>query len=435
MRVLLVIAILQTTTAFLTAGGQCFDVCDCPLSSYQTDIDCTRRDLQTVPVFDLSPGFVLTAPHRQLHLRLDDNKITEIPFGVFRNFTNFQGYGSVQIFLDRNLISNIHNGAFLGLENLTLELYLRDNSLTTISHEFARFRGLRELRIESNPLTATGISDDVIRQLFDNNAIRTIGISSNDLLKKVMRYQHNTIENMYLFGIDETRFLPGTFLKGHHTSLKMLEIMFCGYEDFSEPLCNLDIESFIVSSSGSVHDTTLQGCPQNNTKYLSIINCLTTDALDPSAFYSAPLQQLTLWGTMQHVPRQMLMHWPNIDWIELKGQIQSIQKDDFEGLTKLTTLRLFENQISVVDDDAFNTNIELNFVWFRQTDALTHLPQSLKNRTHLNSLLLPDMTCSCATMGNLKGGNFASVSVSGDCNNIPGTSIASYLNNDVNACI
>jgi len=422
---------LQVTTGFLTANNQCFDVCTCP---YNSRIDCSRRNLQTIPVFDLPPGFVSTSFFNRLDVELTDNKLTEIPFGVFRNFTSFDAYFDVSIGFDRNKISQIHNGAFLGLENVNLKLNLRDNNLTSISYEFTRFHGLQELRIEGNPLITTGIPDQVIKQMFYNNVVTTISLGSYDLLKKVMKYQQNTIDFLWLYGMTETAFEPGTFVKGQNTALKRLDIWNSAFNDFSEPLCNLNLETFTVSGCRNVHDTTLQGCPQNSTTSLAILNCPTTDALDPSAFYSAPLTGLQIWGNINYVNRTLLSHWPKITSLDFNGRIRRIQKEDFTGLTELEYLDLTRNQISFVDDEAFNSNPKLKSIQFGNTDTFAHLSPSIKNLTQLNSLALPDMTCSCPTMGSLKGGNYSSMYIRGNCKNVPGKSIETYLKNDLNAC-
>ena len=384
-------------------------------------------------MFDLPPGFVSTSFINRLDVALTDNRLTEIPFGVFRNFTNFQGY-DVSIGFDRNQISHISNGAFLGLENVNLRLNLRDNNLTSLSFEFTRFHGLQELRVEGNPLATTGIPDDVVRQMFYNNVVTTISLGSYELLKKVMKYQQNTIDFLWLVGMTETTFEPGIFVKGQYTALKRLDIDRSAFNDFSEPLCNLDIETFTVSACKNVHDTTLQGCPQNSTKSLAILNCPTTDALDPSAFYSAPLTGLQIWGNINHVPRTLLSHWPHITSLDFNGHIRRIQKEDFEGLTELEFLDLTRNQLSFVDDEAFNTNLKLRSLEFGLTDTFAHLSPSIKNLTHLFTLQLPDITCSCATMGALNGGNYSSMYIDGDCKNIPGRSIKTYLNSDIKAC-
>ena len=90
-----------------------------------------------------------------------------------------------------------------------------------------------------------------------------------------------------MFDINETRFDQGLFVKGQSTALHALHIYNCAFGDFYEVLCNLDLTEFIVNTCWNVHDTTLQGCRQNNTVLLNIEKCATTNALDPSAFYNA----------------------------------------------------------------------------------------------------------------------------------------------------
>ena len=223
---------------------------------------------------------------------------------------------------------------------------------------------------------------------------------------------------------------------GQNTALKRLDIWNSAFNDFSEPLCNLNLESFTVGGCRNVHDTTLQGCHQNSTKSLTIRNCPTTDALDPSAFYSAPLTDLAIWSNINHVNRTLLNHWPLMLSLYLDGHIRRIQKEDIESLNELEYLNLSGNQISFVDDEAFNKNLNLNNIHFGYTDTFTHLSSSLKNLTHLSSLTLPDMTCSCPTMGAMKGGNYSysSMFIGGNCKNVSGKSIKTYLNNDINAC-
>jgi len=87
-----------------------------------------------------------------------------------------------------------------------------------------------------------------------------------------------------------------------------------------------------------------------------------------------------------------------------------------------------------VDDEAFNTNLKLEEINLARSFSLSNLTQSIIHLTHLNTLIIPDMMCSCATMGALQGGNYSSVDITGHCKNIPGKSIKAYLVNDITAC-
>jgi len=343
------------------------------------------------------------------------------------------GFRGLNLYLDHNQISRIHNGAFLGLENVTMRLNLGHNRLSSISYEFTRLRGLQSLRIEKNPLTVAGIPDGVIRNMFYND-IYTIALSSYDLLKKVMKNGRNKIDHLHIYDINETRFDQELFVKEQHTALHTLTIENCAFSDFSEVLCNLDLILLSLNMCWNVNDTTLQGCPQNHTVSLKIQDCATTDALDPSAFYNAPVRDLVLTGNINLVPRSLFNHLPNLKTLHLKGHMQRIQKDDFEDLTELQFLEINSNNtITFVDNEAFKTNLKLNQLQLSYS-SLNNLSPSIKNLTLLETLSLPDMTCSCATMGALKGGNYSSMYIYGDCKNIPGQSIKSYLNNDITAC-
>jgi len=407
--VVFILVFLRKTTGFLTANNQCYDVCTCVSRS---EINCNSRGLQTFPVFDLPTQF---SPWDILTFKLDHNKFIEIPHGVFRNFTKLSTliHQDIQVVFDlrSNQIAQINNGAFLGLESLFIELHLEDNNLTSISDEFTRLTGLRKLSIERNPLGVFGIPDKVIMQMFYNNNIWEINLSSYELLRKVMRYQLNTITKLGLFDINETRFDQGLFVKGQTTALKTVEIDSCAFSDISEVLCNLDLRKAIFSRCKNINDTTLQGCSQNNTVFLEIDYCGTTDALDPSAFYSASLWAIILSGQFHQVPRTLLSHC-------------------------LTYLRLLSiemnNTITLIDDEAFNATPTLEYL-FLNMDPLAKLTPSIKN-LYLSQLGLPDMMCSCATMGAVKGYDFSPVDITGNCINIPGCTIQDYLNNDISAC-
>jgi len=417
---------LQMTSGFLTANDQCFDVCTCSTQSW---IVCTMRGLQSYPDFVFS-----VLPTEYIEIDLFDNRFTEIPFGIFRN-VNFPPDFSNEMYLlmQNNQISRIHNGAFLGLENIPLQLNLGHNRLTSISREFTRLRRLYSLSIEGNPLTVPGIPDDVIRDMFHND-FQVISLSSYELLKKVMKYGQDRLYALYIYDINETRFDEGLFVKGQTKALNILAIYNSAFSDFSEVLCNLDLGDFSVNMCWNVNDTTLQGCSQNNTVTLEIQNCATTDALDPSAFFNAPLEGLKLSGHMNRVPRGLLSHWPYLATIYLTGDINGVQNDDFNHLTDLNHLVIVSDTITFLDNEAFNTNLKLQQLGFEGRGLLNNLPSSIKNLTLLTSLELPDMTCSCATMGALKGGNYSSMYVSGNCKNIPGKSIKTYLNKDITAC-
>ena len=422
---------IQTITGFLLDGSvPCYDVCVCPR---QDSIHCELRGLRTFPVFDLPTDFTSSSG---LTINLDNNKLTEIPFGTFQNFTNALQNTTLNIVnLRHNHISQIRNGAFLGLENVTLQLYLEDNFLTAIPYEFTRLRGLQLLFIKNNPLVVTGISDDIVQQIMYNNAIMTISLSSYELLKKVMKYQLNTIIELHLHDMNETRFDQGLFINGQTTALRKLFINSCAFGDLSEVLCNLDLKVFVVDNCRNVHDTTLQGCPQNNTDQLWIKSCSTTDALDPSAFYSAPLTQFWLSSrNTTHVPKAQLTHWPNLTSIFFDTNINQIQKADLEVLTELRKLYTSIGTIRFIDDEVFDKNLKLEILSLGSYHPDAHVTASIKHLTRLRQLTLPDIPCSCTTMGVLKGGNYSTMSIRGRCFNIYDKDIQAYLNNDIMAC-
>ena len=425
-----ILACLQMTTGFLTANNQCFDVCACPS---KFDINCNSRALQTFPVFDLPAEFWTTF---HLNVRLDHNILSEIPFGVFRNFTHCQRYKVIYLLLQNNHISEIRYGAFLGLEHLSVVLHLENNNLTYISHEFTQFRGLHQLYIERNPLVVTGIPDDVIRQMFSYNELGTVNLGSYELLKKVMKYQQNRINTLRMIDMNQAHFDHGLFVKGHATNLKYLDIYNCAFSDYSEILCNLALGRLSLIRCQKVNDTTLQGCHQHLANALHVIDCGTTDAFDPSAFYSAPLTELTLRGNISHVPQTLLHHWPQIRTITLTGHIRGIQREDFKGLSELRHLSISgDTSITYVDNEAFNTNLKLEQLSILNYDTFSQLTPSIKHLTNLKQLVLPDMLCTCVSMGDLKGGNYSSVDIRGNCKySIPGQSIKAYLQYNIIAC-
>ena len=413
----------------MTANNQCFGVCACPS---KFDINCNSRGLQSFPAFDL-PAEFLTTFH--LNVLLKHNNLSEIPFGVFRNFTNCTRRKVTYLFLQNNYISQIRNGTFVGLEHLNVILHLENNNLTYISHELTRLRGLRQLYIERNPLAVTGIPDDVIKQMFYSNELGTVNLSSYELLKKVMQYQQNKINTLRMIDMNQTHFDRGLFVKEQTTALKYLDIENCALDDFSEILCNLDLAILTLNRCRNINDTTLKSCPQNNTKALHIVGCGITDAFDPSAFYGAPLTELKLWGNISHVPQTLLRHWLDIRTINLDGHFRGIQREDFRGLTELWHLYISgDRSITVVDKEAFDTNLKLEHLRISNYDTFAQLTPSIKYLTHLKQLVLPDMSCSCVAMGALKGGNYSSVDIRRNCQNTPGTSIKAFLQNDIIAC-
>jgi len=173
------------TSGFLTANDQCFDVCSCRTQFW---IDCYKRGLQSYPDF-----VFLVLPTQSFQIDLYENRLTEIPFGIFKN-VNFPPDFSheMALFMQYNQISRIYNGAFLGLENVNLSLDLGHNRLTSISHEFTRLRRLQSLWIDHNPLTVAGIPDDVIREMFHNN-LQMVSLMAGFC-------QPKTVIKLWLFG-------------------------------------------------------------------------------------------------------------------------------------------------------------------------------------------------------------------------------------------
>jgi len=86
----MIASLLISTNGFLL-DDKCFGVCYCRSNS----IDCMSSNLQTFPVFNIQDPsrFVPSV----LFVYLKNNNLSEIPSGVFRNFTNIQGVDSLTL--------------------------------------------------------------------------------------------------------------------------------------------------------------------------------------------------------------------------------------------------------------------------------------------------------------------------------------------------
>ncbi|KAJ8265131.1 hypothetical protein COCON_G00142300 [Conger conger] len=207
-----------------TTGGDCPQECDCP-PSYPVAMYCNGRGLQQVP----------NVPSRMKYVYLQNNQISAIQDDAFVNSTAivwlmlqqnlltsdgigpnvFSGLTNLQrLFLDGNLlnhvpsnlptsirvlrlssnnISALEEGAFSGMEDLTI-LKLHDNIIEDVGGALKSLPSLTLLDISSNRLrTVPSLLPERLHQLYlESNSIDTIPA---DVLHKLSQLQFFRLAN------------------------------------------------------------------------------------------------------------------------------------------------------------------------------------------------------------------------------------------------
>ncbi|XP_052810281.1 leucine-rich repeats and immunoglobulin-like domains protein 1 [Mya arenaria] len=418
---------ISPSEGFFLNDDRCFGVCSC-----YSNIDCDRKQLTAVPTFDL-PVFLLNKDytHMQTSLGLNDNNITSIPFGAFHNISKLN-MPLLSIYLGSNNISIIHNGAFTGLESIDdVGIYLDHNQLTTIPLDLTRMTNLFALDLRYNPIQT--VSGPVIAAMFASNEITRLSLSSYEMLKKVMEVQDNSLEYLVLDGMTTRKMDPGLFQRSKTVPLSSITIEKSSFDNVTEVLCNLDLNSLTISGCPNLGDNVLQGCPQTSLWRLTIYESNLTNAWTPSALYNSPIRYLTVLGKFDRVPTSVFRHWPNLQSLTVGSNITIIEKSDFEGLRELHDLNLRANPIHLIADQAFATNTKLAdlHLHYNNDIHLTSIPSSLQNLTSLSFVELPNMKCTCTAMGGVKG--WHADYVSGQCTNIH-MGIGTYIETKLTLC-
>ena len=112
------------------------------------------------------------------HLKLSDNRITEIKANVFSNFEKL-----IVLDLSSNLIANMEDGAFNGLESLQY-LYLQNNKISALDPDvFRNTNQLKVLLLDDNEITSIRskhlVSMWELQELgLQNNQIATLNLES-----------------------------------------------------------------------------------------------------------------------------------------------------------------------------------------------------------------------------------------------------------------
>ncbi|XP_052799348.1 tsukushi-like [Mya arenaria] len=429
---LVLVCSISLSGCFYLSNSLCFGVCDC-----SANFECAGKNLTSIPTFEL-PAFLLAKDYTHQHtvLNLNENRITSIRFGAFKKLSALQ-MPVLYIQLSSNKISHVNNGAFLGVELLSgIGIDLSFNNITSVPLDLTRLNNIISLDLSNNPIQS--ISDSVVASIFThNNNMHSFTVSSYELLKKVMSLERTNVHWLTLDGMTNRRFEPGFFQARRSWFLKYLTIKHSQFEDISEVLCNLELESLKIIGCPNVGDTTLQGCQVLTVKTLEISDGNLTNAWDPSALYYSPIVDLTVSGTFDRVPTSILGHWPKLQSLSIGNKIRRIEKYDLEQFHDLASLRLDSNPLAFVDDRVFENNTHLSTVYlpYSKDSHLTRIPTSLLNLTGMNVVSLPNMVCSCETMDYMKGWHDRPwVILGADCSNIDGIRIPDYIDTKLPLC-
>lgn len=168
---LLAVMVIHTCGGFLMNTGDtitslCFpkdQFCSCtyiPEDTYSVgsidwlEVTCFAQNLTKFPNY-AKISDQLIGHYKNWLINLTDNELATVPTGMFSNF-NSANTRETMMFLsfERNKISLIENGAFIGVNNMDISINLTDNRITALPLVFQMLTHLTTLSLQGNPILA-----------------------------------------------------------------------------------------------------------------------------------------------------------------------------------------------------------------------------------------------------------------------------------------
>uniref|UniRef100_A0AC34FEV5 Slit n=1 Tax=Panagrolaimus sp. ES5 TaxID=591445 RepID=A0AC34FEV5_9BILA len=342
------------------SAGQCLIDNPCPMqcSCFGTVVDCSNRDLETIP--EKLPRFTTT-------LLINKNKITEILAD-----NGLQKLPSLEkIDLSNNNITVVEYNAFHGLKNLK-ELVLNNNQLTRFLYSFLgdSAHSIERLHLNSNHLEC--ISSDTFGKMRN---LTLLSIADNNI-KSIAK---ETLENLpklnsiYLSG---NKFICTCDITGivdylkTNTVTKLLDVPICSSpENFQ----GMELLKFEGTSQNCVYNTSRSLCTQQGS--YCPIGCICE-------------------GTIVRCSRSGINIFPNTLPLEttelyLNGNnISEIDKASLNRLTNLVRLDLSNNELTVIENEIFQqlNKLDVLILNFNKIQCLEEYAFSGLNSVRILSL-------------------------------------------------
>lgn len=292
---------------FTTSVQCCPSVCQCTTRNFQTSVDCSRKNLLTIPA---------TIPYNTTELDLSHNYVQDLTY-VFQNQNN--------------------NSEFLGLENLEI-LKLSNNSISSITESvFTKLSMLRELDLSDNNIEE--MNDKTFKGLQNLTHLNLCGNKNLDLTNNTFHTLKSLVD-LDLSNTDistDNLWIPPT--------VKILHLTGNNWDRFNTSIIyNLQDIQFLDLSRNNLMDIELPPLPslqilnisQNNIHNLSSNAFSALSSLHTLILDRNPFSQITV-PVFQQLSQLQYLSVSHMD------NLVYLNREAFRGLHSLTTLQMSDN--------------------------------------------------------------------------------------------
>ena len=312
--------------------------------TYNTSrMDCSRRSLQDIPVLDRNLTTMLDLSH---------NRLKEIRGEPFRNLSNL-----THLDLSRNVISKLKSTVFRGLYSL-LKLDMFGNELTDLSSDvFSGLLNLISLNIGGNPFLSTSSQTLATLSSLQYLSITYYGSTLDDTLSGFDRLTKLTILSIQFdTNITNTTFLPLAGLPIHELTLAPVYkenaidttvfVPFVRATDITTDFNVLSALRYLLSKLQTLRLMNL---------FTSFPNILHNSTFQVLSKFNKSLTHLVLFlPSLRQIRNDSFIWLPNLLMLCVGGQVETIDKQSFRGLTTLKIMSLENNGLTSFPADALH---------------------------------------------------------------------------------
>lgn len=241
------ISILLKTESFVldTATIKCLPrspSCSCgTFQTFENNKEIQASNIYCDETSDVFPDFsVISKPvinGSSWYIGLTKNNFTHIPGGLFIGLTPVN-VNETYLYLDlnENHISKIENNAFVGMENIYVEMDLSDNNLSSMPLAFLVLKQLRGISLQFNPIKV--IDHIVLQHLAPTLTYYEMGIGNLSTWPADIS-SFTQVFAVTLFDVQQYKFPQRPFygsenmIKGMHIHGSDLDTLPCGFTDLS----------------------------------------------------------------------------------------------------------------------------------------------------------------------------------------------------------
>nr|ARQ14821.1 toll-like recptor 3 [Oncomelania hupensis] len=379
----------------------------CKCSSSGLDVDCSSRNLTSVPIADL--------PASTTTINLSNNSISTLPPGAFAKFPNLHTLDLSQNLLGKGN-SSLDGDIFHGIEHLQqLNLAANDLDLRASESEFPSapttrpfvlLPSLQQLDLSVNKLDA--VPSDLFQGL--NGSLKSLDLSHNQLGQTHQTFLPNFPRNLLhldLFHNALTGFQKQAFSGLHHLEWLNLRHNHIPpstkayppglFDPFGESLIELQIQGNCDSKCSFKH----RFYPDTTFAKLTALETLYMDGFYPDLAFGPGFQNMTslvklslssidgAFCNLEHIPNNTFQNiWKGLRNLNLSGcAISHIGENAFYPLRNLLSLDV-------------SNNINLSFDRFGA--AVYGLQNSSLRELHINAITHPYALCVVLTPENTK---------------------------------